>query len=93
MPRLLQLVRWTLERAGPAFIKWGQWSATRPDLFPPDVCHALARLHTGAPSHSAAFSRCTVENAFHRPLEDIFDEFDEEPVASGSIAQASGSVI
>ena len=31
----MQLVRWTLERAGPAFIKWGQWSATRPDLFPP----------------------------------------------------------
>ena len=29
----LELMRWTLERAGPAFIKWGQWAATRPDMF------------------------------------------------------------
>jgi hypothetical protein len=24
--------------AGPAFIKWGQWAATRLDMFPPDFC-------------------------------------------------------
>lgn len=30
----LLLLRWTLEQAGPAFIKWGQWGSTRPDLFP-----------------------------------------------------------
>ena len=29
----MELVRWCLEQAGPAFIKWGQWAATRPDLF------------------------------------------------------------
>lgn len=92
-PAWVKLVRWTLERAGPAFIKWGQWAATRPDLFPPDVCHALARLHTGAPSHRAAFTRCTVENAFHKPLKELFDEFDEEPVASGSIAQIHRAVL
>lgn len=34
----MTLMRWTLEMAGPAFIKWGQWSATRPDLFPKDLC-------------------------------------------------------
>ena len=33
-PAWLELVHRTLERAGPAFIKWGQWAATRPDLFP-----------------------------------------------------------
>lgn len=32
--RWLRLVQWTLENAGPAFIKWGQWASTRPDLFP-----------------------------------------------------------
>uniref|UniRef100_A0A1S3XF04 Uncharacterized protein n=2 Tax=Nicotiana TaxID=4085 RepID=A0A1S3XF04_TOBAC len=30
----LRVVRKTLEKAGPAFIKWGQWAAARPDLFP-----------------------------------------------------------
>lgn len=38
--------RATLESAGPAFIKWGQWAATRHDLFPPDFCTALEQLHT-----------------------------------------------
>jgi aarF domain-containing kinase len=33
-PQWLLLFRWTLENAGPAFIKWGQWGSTRPDLFP-----------------------------------------------------------
>ena len=35
-----------LEAAGPAFIKWGQWAATRHDLFPPDFCAILEHLHT-----------------------------------------------
>lgn len=35
-----------LEAAGPAFIKWGQWAATRHDLFPPDFCEVLEQLHT-----------------------------------------------
>jgi hypothetical protein len=31
-----------------AFIKWGQWAATRHDLFPPDFCAELELLHTQA---------------------------------------------
>lgn len=60
----LDLVVWTLERAGPAFIKWGQWAATRPDLFPPDLCSKLAQLQTGAPTHPYAYTRHAVEAAF-----------------------------
>ncbi|KAL0321192.1 UNVERIFIED_CONTAM: ABC1 family protein C21C3.03, mitochondrial [Sesamum radiatum] len=40
----LQVVHQTLERAGPAFIKWGQWAATRPDLFPRDLCTELSNF-------------------------------------------------
>lgn len=83
----LQLVHHTLEFAGAAFIKWGQWAATRPDLFPRDLCLELSKLHTKAPAHKYSHTRHTVEKAFGRKLHDIFEEFDEEPVASGSIAQ------
>ncbi|KAK6132740.1 hypothetical protein DH2020_033545 [Rehmannia glutinosa] len=83
----LRTVRVTLERAGPAFIKWGQWAAARPDLFPNDLCNELAELHTNAPAHSFAYTKSTVEKAFGRKLSEIFDKFDEEPVASGSVAQ------
>ncbi|KAM0943922.1 putative ABC-type Cd(2+) transporter [Dioscorea sansibarensis] len=83
----LRLVHHTLEAAGPAFIKWGQWAATRPDLFPNDLCMELAKLHSKAPSHSFAYSKCSIEKAFGRKLTDIFENFEETPVASGSIAQ------
>ena len=42
----MRVSRQTLEAAGPAFIKWGQWAATRHDLFPPDLCAELEHLHT-----------------------------------------------
>ncbi|KAJ0081401.1 hypothetical protein Patl1_10910 [Pistacia atlantica] len=83
----LHVVLKTLEKAGPAFIKWGQWAATRPDLFPRDLCNKLSELHTKAPEHSFAYSKKTIEKAFGRKLSEIFDSFEESPVASGSIAQ------
>ncbi|KDP20871.1 hypothetical protein JCGZ_21342 [Jatropha curcas] len=83
----LQVVHRTLEKAGPAFIKWGQWAATRPDLFPRDLCTKLSELHTRAPEHSFAYTRKTIERAFGRKLSEIFEGFEEVPVASGSIAQ------
>lgn len=70
-----------------------QWAATRPDLFPPDVCEALTRLHSGAPSHPYLISRQSIENAFKRGMNDIFSDFEEAPVASGSIAQVHRAVL
>ncbi|KAI3994840.1 hypothetical protein MKX01_037391 [Papaver californicum] len=64
----LRVVRVTLEKAGPAFIKWGQWTATRPDLFPRDL------------SHTFAYSKKTIEKAFGRKLPEIFEDFEEEPL-------------
>ncbi|PNW77308.1 hypothetical protein CHLRE_10g430800v5 [Chlamydomonas reinhardtii] len=85
--RWLRLVQWTLENAGPAFIKWGQWASTRPDLFPEDLCLHLEQLQTSAPAHSAAHSIATVQAAFDSPLGELFEVFSEQPLASGSIAQ------
>ncbi len=52
--------RRTLERGGPAFIKWGQWAATRRDLFPPDLCVELEKLHTQAPAHGMRFTEAAI---------------------------------
>jgi predicted unusual protein kinase regulating ubiquinone biosynthesis (AarF/ABC1/UbiB family) len=41
-----------LKRSGGAFIKVGQWAATRPDIFPDRLCQRLAVLQGNAPSHS-----------------------------------------
>lgn len=86
-PRWAELLRWTLERAGPAFIKWGQWGSSRPDLLPGDVCDSLKHLHSQAPSHGFEYSRRVIEAALGRPLGELFASIDERPLASGSIAQ------
>ncbi len=72
---------------GPAFIKWGQWAATRRDMFPPDLCKELERLHTQAPVHSLQYTQAAIRQAFPGSVGALFDHFEEEPVASGSIAQ------
>jgi hypothetical protein len=73
--------------AGAAFIKWGQWAAARRDLFPQDFCDTLAALHDRAPRHSFRRSKVVVERAFGRRLDELFEHFEREPIASGSIAQ------
>lgn len=81
------LLLWGIRCGGAAFIKWGQWSATREDMFPPELCNVLAELHDQAPTHSWAESKREIERAFKRSVEDLFESIDHEPLASGSIAQ------
>jgi aarF domain-containing kinase len=79
-----------LAKSGPAFIKWGQWASTRTDMFPDALCVALSQLHADAPAHSWDITESAMEEALCIPtgkLLDIFEVFEREPVASGSIAQ------
>lgn len=40
-----RLLLFSSSAAGAAFIKWGQWSSARRDIFPEDFCDTLAALH------------------------------------------------
>ncbi|KAF2665703.1 ABC1-domain-containing protein [Microthyrium microscopicum] len=80
------LVR-SMERAGAAFIKLGQWAASRSDIFPTEMCKIMSSLHSNAPPHSLAASKKIIEHAFDRDFKDIFEEFQEKPLGVGAIAQ------
>jgi hypothetical protein len=43
--RAWRLLLFSSSAAGAAFIKWGQWSSARRDIFPEDFCDTLASLH------------------------------------------------
>jgi len=88
-----RLLRGTLGAAGPAFIKWGQWAATRGDLFPPHVTFALRALQSGAPAHGASVTVAAVEAALGARLADAFSFFDPAPVASGAVAQVHKAIL
>ncbi|KAK6858171.1 ABC1 family protein [Apiospora arundinis] len=86
---LVQAMEWS----GPAFIKrvtiqLGQWAASRTDIFPNEMCDIMSKLHSNAPAHPMRNTRRIIEAAFNgRPFEEIFEEFDEQPLGVGAIAQ------
>jgi len=88
-----QRLRMALERLGPIFVKFGQVLSTRRDLLPTDVADELARLQDRVPPFPAAQARRLVEQAFGRPIEALFSQFEAEPVASASIAQVHFAVL
>ena len=88
-----QRLREALERLGPIFVKFGQVLSTRRDLMPLDIADELARLQDRVPPFPAAQAVAIIERALRRSLQDIFVSFEQEPIASASIAQVHFAVI
>ena len=82
-----------LEELGPAFVKFGQMLATRPDVLPPDYIVELERIYHHVAPFSGDAARGILQEEFGRPAEEIFKEFNDEPRASGSIAQVHEAVL
>ena len=76
-----------MERAGPTFIKLGQWAGSRHDLFPDELCALFARLHSNNKPHSLKYTRKQLERVFDVPFDEIFEEFDPVPVGVGAVGQ------
>lgn len=55
---------WALQCLGPAFVKLGQWAATRRDLFPVHVCDRLSELHDAAHVHDWHYTHEALVEAF-----------------------------
>jgi ubiquinone biosynthesis protein len=80
-------LRLALEELGPIFIKLGQALSTRRDLLPPDIAEELAKLQDRVPPFDGELAKQTIENAYGKPLYEVFESFDEQPLAAASIAQ------
>ena len=77
---------------GPAAIKFGQALATRPDLVGDKAAKDLQLLQDNLPAAPFEQVRAAIEQGLEKPLEDIFREFDPEPVGAASIAQVHRAV-
>jgi ubiquinone biosynthesis protein len=80
-------LRLALEELGPIFIKLGQALSTRRDLLPADIATELCKLQDRVPPFDGALAKRIVEEAFGRPVLDVFEEFSQQPLAAASIAQ------
>jgi aarF domain-containing kinase len=69
------------------YIKAGQFIGTRADLVPYPYVRWLGQLQDRVPPRPVAEVRATIEREFGRSIEELFAEFDDEPLAAASLAQ------
>ncbi len=76
-----------LDELGPTFVKFGQLLSTRPDIVPPDIISELRSLQDDVRSFPYADVERMVREDLGQPIERLFTEFEEVPLAAASIGQ------
>jgi ubiquinone biosynthesis protein len=82
-----------LEELGPTFVKFGQMLATRPDVLPTEYIHELERICHHVAPFSGDVSKAILEEELGAPVGQLYRQFEDEPRASGSIAQIHDAVL
>jgi ubiquinone biosynthesis protein len=80
-------LRLALERVGGAFIKFGQILAMRPDFLPAEYVMELVNLLDRVPPFPTDEAIRRIEDDLGQPIDELFESFPAEPVASASFGQ------
>ena len=86
-------IRLVLEELGPIYIKFGQILSTRRDMLPEDIAIELAKLQDNVPPFPSDSAKKIIEKSLNIKLENIFTKFDDQPLASASIAQVHSATL
>jgi ubiquinone biosynthesis protein len=80
-------LRLALSELGPTFIKLGQFLSTRPDLVGVALADELQHLQADVQADPPEVARRILEIEFGAAPDEVFDFFDDQPIASASIGQ------
>lgn len=78
---------------GPSFVKLGQIASARPDLLPDAWIAELKKLQDEVTPVPFEDIKTVVESSLGKPLTDVYESFDEQPLAAASVAQAHRAVL
>ncbi len=88
-----QHLRELLDELGPTFVKFGQLLSTRPDVVPPDILVELQGLQDDVRPFPAVDVERVIQEDLGLPIERLFVEFDERPIAAASIGQVHRALL
>ncbi|SHE41347.1 ABC1 kinase family protein [Clostridium fallax] len=80
-------LRKAFEELGPTFIKIGQILSTRPDILPKRYIKELRKLQDEVPEEKIGSMKEIFSKQLGKEIPDIFETFNEKPLASASVAQ------
>ena len=86
-PQWWNLLRYCIGCTGPCLIKLCQWIATRPDIFPIQVCHEFECLQNSAILHSWRDTERLLIDAFGVNYPDYLTIHSSDTIGCGSVAQ------
>lgn len=88
-----QRMRMVLEELGPTYVKFGQILANRPDILPAELIDELKKLQDAVPGFAFEDVKNIIEKELNGSLENQFLSFNQNPLASASIAQVHSAVL
>lgn len=90
---LARLLRRLFQKLGSTYVKLGQFIASSPTLFPAAYVREFQQcLDRTEPTNFQRIKRI-VEADLGRPLSEVYESFEEEPLASASVAQVHSAVL
>lgn len=79
-------LRMIFENGGPTLAKLAQQLSMRADMLPYAYCAELSKMLDRAPTFPTAQAIAIVERNLGRPLAEVFEVFDPDPIGSASLA-------
>ena len=80
-------IRRAIEELGPTYIKIGQILNTRKDLLDQDIINELSKLRDNVEVYNTDIAKDIFKRELGFNINDIFIDFDENPIGSASIGQ------
>ncbi|MGL5330574.1 MAG: ABC1 kinase family protein [Peptostreptococcaceae bacterium] len=80
-------IRRTFEELGPTYVKLGQILSTRSDIFDQEIIDELGKLRDNVEMFSTDMARQIFTYETNLDIDEVFKEFNNEPIAAASIGQ------